>query len=292
MTDFFDAIRPFARGWLWVSRAVRRSLCARIGLIGCFLALSLASPGSAQPLPVMAEMELPQPAVAVLDLANELPERQETELVAQLENLEAATGWKLRVLTQFDRSPGQAVKNYWQLDEKSVLMVADPRGGNLLAFNVGDAVRPILPRTFWIELQSRFGNQFFVRDRGEESAIQAAVDTLELCFRQGGCRVVPGLPNEQWLLTLATSIAGGLVCGFAGKPRNSDEIFNWQWALIFSPMWLILFVAFGIGPVVTRTSEFLPVARNALGFFAGVLTIYLVPIPALTTASADDTPEA
>ncbi|MEO0853290.1 MAG: TPM domain-containing protein, partial [Cyanobacteria bacterium J06648_11] len=156
-------------------------------------------------LPV-ADMDLPQPAIAVLDLANELPDSQEARLVAQLENLEAATGWKLRVLTQFDRSPGRAVKDYWQLDERSVLMVADPRGGNLLAFNVGDAVRPILPRTFWIELQSRFGNQFFIEERGEASSIQATVDTLDLCFRQGGCRVVPGLPDEQWLLTLVTSI--------------------------------------------------------------------------------------
>ncbi|MEO1134711.1 MAG: TPM domain-containing protein, partial [Cyanobacteria bacterium J06639_1] len=163
---------------------------------------------------------------------------------------------------------------------------ADPRGGNLLAFNVGDAVRPILPRTFWIELQSRFGNQFFVEERGENSAIQATVDTLDLCFRQGGCRVVPGLPDEQWLLTLITSVAGGIVCGFAGKPRNPGEIFNWQWALIFSPLWLILFVAFGLGPVLSRTGELLPVARNGLGFLAGVLTIYVLPFPAVAQASA------
>ena len=43
------------------------------------------------------------------------------------------------------------------------MVVADPRGGNILNFSVGDAVYSLLPRVFWIELQTRFGNQFFVR---------------------------------------------------------------------------------------------------------------------------------
>ena len=227
-------------------------------------------------LPV-AEMDLPQPAVPVLDLAAQLSETQEVRLDEQLIALEKDTGWKLRVLTQFDKSPGRQVKDYWGLDDKSVLMVADPRGGNLLAFNVGDRVREILPRTFWIELQSRYGNQFFVRDNGKARSIQSTVDALDSCFRQGGCRVVPGLPNEQWILTLVTSIAGGIICGFAGKPRHSDEIFNWQWALLFSPLWLVLFGGFGIGPVVRRTSDWLPIARNVLGFIAGLLVIYVLP---------------
>ncbi|MEO1134495.1 MAG: hypothetical protein AAFX40_17560, partial [Cyanobacteria bacterium J06639_1] len=98
-------------------------VCARL-IFGCLLGLCLvvgiAREGWAQPLPV-EEMNLPQPAVAVLDLANEIPASQEVKLAEQLESLEAATGWKLRVLTQFDRSPGRAVKDYWQLNERSVL---------------------------------------------------------------------------------------------------------------------------------------------------------------------------
>jgi hypothetical protein len=233
----------------------------------------------------VVEMDLPQPPVLVLDLAGELSESQETWLADRLLNLEKDTGWKLRVLTQFDQTPGRQVKEYWDLNEKSVLMVADPRGGNLLAFNVGDQVRTILPRTFWIELQSRFGNQFFVRDHGESQAIIDTVTTLDTCFRKGGCRVVPGLPDEQWILTLVTSIAGGIVFGVAGKPRNSDEAFNWRWALVFSPLWFMLFVAFGIGPVVTRTTDFLPLTRNLLGFLGAAVVIYLLPIYAQTMPS-------
>ncbi len=248
-------------------------------ITGLGLALWLGSVAGAQAqmaLPVV-EMDLPQPPVLVLDLADELTTAQESILSQKLQDLEAQTGWKLRVLTQFDKTPGRQVKGYWGLDDKSVLMVADPRGGNLLAFNVGDSVRTVLPRTFWIELQSRFGNQFFVRDQGSGQAIFQTVEALEQCFYQGGCRVVPGLPDEQWLLTLATSIVGGVVFGFAGKPRSADEVFNWQWALIFSPLWFILFVAFGMGPVLSRTSEWLPIVRNILGFAGGAVGAYLIP---------------
>ena len=248
-------------------------------MIGFGLTLWLATGLAAHAqmdLPVV-EMDLPQPPVMVLDLADELTTAQEGILSQKLIDLETTTGWKLRVLTQFDKTPGRQVKSYWGLDDKSVLMVADPRGGNLLAFNVGDSVRTVLPRTFWVELQSRFGNQFFVRDEGSGQAIFQTVETLEQCFYQGGCRVVPGLPHEQWLLTLITSIVGGFVFGIAGKPRSPDEFFNWQWALIFSPLWFILFVAFGMGPVLSRTSDWLPIVRNLLGFAGGAVGAYLLP---------------
>ena len=55
--------------------------------------------------------------------------------------------------------------------ETSLLIIADPRGGNLLSFNVGDAYFALMPRIFWVELQTRFGNQFYVRDNGEDGAI-------------------------------------------------------------------------------------------------------------------------
>jgi energy-converting hydrogenase Eha subunit A len=93
----------------------------------------------------------------------------------------------------------------------------------------------------------------------------------------GGCLVVPGLPKEQWILTLVTSVVGGVVFGLAAIPRKENQVFAWQWVLIISPLWGILFLSFGIGPVVTRTSDWLPLFRNFLGFALGALVAYLSP---------------
>lgn len=221
---------------------------------------------------------LPDEPTVVIDLARILNEAQEDYLNEHLPAFEAETGWKLRVLTQFDQTPGRAVKGFWGLDDKSIMLVADPRGGNLLNFSVGDQLFPLLPRTFWIELQTRFGNQFFVRDNGEDGAVLGAIGALETCLNRGGCAVVPGLPREQWILTLITSVLGGVICGFAAQPRKAGQGIAWQWALLFSPLWGILFFAFGLGPVVTRTPELLPVIRNVSGFLIGALVAFLTPV--------------
>ena len=167
------------------------------------------------------------------------------------------------------------------------MLVADPRGGNILNFNVGRALYQFLPRTFWVELQTRYGNQFFVRDQGEDQSIIQSLESIKTCLRQGGCNVVPGLPREQWILTLITSVIGGVICGFAAQPRKAKQAFSWQWALIFSPLWGILFIAFGIGPVVSRTSDWLPLTRNFAGFLIGALVAYLTPF--LNQSSSSET---
>lgn len=228
---------------------------------------------------------LPDTPTPIIDLAKSLTSIQEEHLAQELEQFEAETGWKLRVLTQYDRTPGLAIKDFWNLDDKSVLLVADARGGNILNFNVGDAVYQFLPRTFWVELQTRYGNLYFVREQGEDESILQSLESIKTCLRQGGCSVVPGLPREQWILTLITSVIGGLVCGFAAQPRRQGQIVAWQWALIFSPLWGMLFIAFGIGPVVTRTSEWLPLVRNISGFLIGALVAYLTPVLNRTSTS-------
>ncbi|MBP0020673.1 MAG: TPM domain-containing protein [Cyanobacteria bacterium SBLK] len=255
-----------------------------ISLVACLTALSVwffAPEANAVNNPEL----LPDFQTPIVDLANLLPEVQEESLVHRFEEFERDTGWKLRVLTQNDRSPGRAVKNYWGLDDRSVLLVADSRGGNLLAFSIGDDVYDLMPRTFWIELQTRFGNLYYVRDNGENASIVGAMETVATCLTSGGCNVVPGLPREQWILTLITSVLGGLVCGFAAIPRKEGQVVAWQWALIFSPLWGILFLAFGIGPVVSRTSDWLPLFRNCIGFALGVAVAYLSPIVNASTMS-------
>lgn len=229
---------------------------------------------------------LPTQQTPVIDLAESLTTIQRGVLERDLNAFETETGWKLRVLTQFDRTPGRAVKEFWGLDDHSVMLVADPRGGNLLNFSVGDDLFELMPRTFWIELQTRYGNQFFVRENGEDASILEALESIKTCIRQGGCQVVPGLPREQWILTLITSVIGGVVFGFAAHPREPGKAFSWQWALIFSPLWGILFIAFGIGPVVTRTADWIPLLRNVAGFALGALVAFLSP---MFTSSTSET---
>ena len=219
---------------------------------------------------------LPSQPTPVIDLAKLLTDGQRTALEQELEEFEATSGWKLRVLTQYDRTPGLAIREFWGLDERSLLLVADERGGNLLNFNVGDALFALMPRTFWVELQTRYGNQYYVRENGQDAAVLDSLHAVKGCLAIGGCQVVPGLPQEQWLLTLATSILGGLIVGFAAFPRKPGRRFEWAWVLLLSPLWLILFGVFGVAPIITRTHDLLPLLRNALGFLGGAAAAYLI----------------
>ena len=259
------------RSWIrvWRRRLLGGAAAALLAL-GCWGAWPLAAHAYDNP------DLLPDHPTPVIDLAKAFTDPQRTALEQQLEQFEANTGWKLRVLTQYERTPGLAVKDFWNLDERSLLLVADPRGGNLLNFNVGDALFALMPRTYWVELQTRFGNVYYVRDHGEDGAITDALAAVETCLERGGCQVVPGLPQEQWLLTLATSILGGLIVGFAAYPRKPEHSVEWAWVLLLSPLWVILFGVFGVAPIITRTSDLLPLARNALGFVGAIVAAYLV----------------
>ncbi|MEB3325354.1 MAG: TPM domain-containing protein, partial [Cyanobacteriota bacterium] len=103
-----------------------------------------------------------------------------------------------------------------------------------------------------------------------------ALHTVKECLAIGGCQVVPGLPQEQWLLTLCTSILGGLIVGFAAFPRQAGRRFEWVWVLLLSPLWIILFGVFGVAPIITRTHDLLPLLRNGLGFLAAAVGAYLI----------------
>ena len=219
---------------------------------------------------------LPKEQTPIIDLAKTLSEKQRLDLESSLNAYEEETGWKIRVLSQYEKTPGLAVKDYWNLDETSLLIIADPRGGNLLSFNVGDAYFALMPRIFWVELQTRFGNQFYVRDNGEDGAILASIKAIESCLDRGGCEVVPGLPQEQWQWTLLTSLLGGLIAGFAASPRKSNESFSIGWLLLLSPLWIMLFGIFGVASVVTRTNDVLPLMRNILGFIGSAVGAYLI----------------
>ena len=250
----------------------------RTAVLAIFVAVVLvwnpvwASPAVADDNPDL----LPDHPTSVIDLARILTDGQRTALESELDDFAATSGWKLRVLTQYDRTPGLAVKDFWNLDERSLLLVADERGGNLLNFNVGDALFSLMPRTFWVELQTRFGNQYYVREHGRDGAVLDALHAVKGCLAIGGCQVVPGLPQEQWLLTLCTSVLGGLIVGFAAFPRQVGRRIEWLWVLLLSPLWIILFGVFGVAPIVTRTNDLLPLVRNGLGFGPAAVAASLI----------------
>jgi hypothetical protein len=192
------------------------------------------------------------PGAAVADLANVFGARQEARLGERLAAFEAATGVKVRVLTQSeDSAPGAAIKAFFGLDEHSVLIVVDERGGSVLNFNVGAAITPLLPETFWIELGNRYGNKFYVRDVGEDGSVLSAIDAIATCINSGNvCRAVPGFSRDQYTVCLTTSVIGGVIAGAAA--RTGGQTFNWSWLALFSPLWGIFFGSFGLLPVVSR----------------------------------------
>ena len=263
---------PHALPRMRIVQRLGRSLACLLLVLASLLLPGLAAPAHAYDNPDL----LPDHPTPVIDLAKLLTDGQRGALEGELDDFEHSSGWKLRLLTQYDRTPGLAVKQFWQLDDRSLLVVADERGGNLLNFNVGDALFAPMPRTFWVELQTRYGNQYYVRDHGQDAAVLDAIHAVKGCLAMGGCQVVPGLPQEQWLLTLCTSLLGGLIVGFAAFPRQEGRTIEWTWVLLLSPLWLILFGVFGVAPIVTRTSDLLPLVRNALGFLGAAVAAYLI----------------
>ena len=179
---------------------------------------------------------LPEEKPPVIDLAKTLSPNQKKSLEDKLNNLEIESGWKIKYLSQFESSPGSAIKDYWDLDETSLLIVADPRGGNLLNFNVGEAYFNFMPRLFWVELQTRFGNQYYVKDHGEDGAVLDAINSVKICLERGGCQVVPGLPKEQYMdLMYFHSWRSSSRFRICSKKRRSSHI-NWIFSSSFSFM--------------------------------------------------------
>lgn len=138
---------------------------------------------------------LPPEQTPVIDLERFLASGEARRLRERVEELEGRTGYKVRVLTQrFPQTPGLAVRDYWGVDDNTVVMVADYFGGaQLLKFNVGKNVDRLLPPRFWSVLASEYGNKFYVQKNGEAAAVLNAVEAIRVCLLRNGCATPPNL---------------------------------------------------------------------------------------------------
>lgn len=141
---------------------------------------------------------LPKEQTPVIDLERFLASGEARRLRDRVTDLEKRTGFKVRVLTQrFPQTPGLAVRDYWGVNDDTVVMVADYFGGaQLLKFNVGRNVDVVLPPRFWSVLASQYGNKFYVEKNGEAAAILNSVEAIRVCLLRNGCATPPNLDSN------------------------------------------------------------------------------------------------
>ena len=157
----------------------------------------------------------------VIDVAGYLGKSDVARLTREVENLERDTGLKLRVLAQaYPRTPGLAVKEYWGVDDDTVVFVADPGLGNILNFSVGGNIDLEIPPSFWTRLANKFGTKFYWSERGEEASISAAVNAIDVCAREPSgrakCSKIADYDDGSAAAAVADEPSGGLA-GFFGK---------------------------------------------------------------------------
>ncbi|KAI3753660.1 hypothetical protein L2E82_25720 [Cichorium intybus] len=71
-----------------------------------------------------------------------LSDGQEKRLAKEIESIEKDTGFKLRVLAQnYPDTPGLTIKDLWQLDDRTIVFVANPTFGKV---SISDILHPLL----------------------------------------------------------------------------------------------------------------------------------------------------
>ena len=219
----------------------------------------------------------------IIDLARTIPPSRLEGLQQQFKQLESKTGWKLRLLSFYSddsRAPtSDETRKGWNVDDKTVVILVIPDNPNVFNFRYGSDVQHFLSRPFFTELQARYGNYFFVRDEGVEKAVDLSVGILVGCLQSSdGCRVVPGVSSEHYLATLGSAIAGGLILGAVLRLEPQGFVQRrWIWGIIFSPLWATLTINFGLGPIMSRTSDPLPVTANIAAAALAAAAVYFYP---------------
>lgn len=140
---------------------------------------------------------LPAEKMNVLDLQKFLTDGEIKRLEKTTAKLEADRKVKLRLITQrYPETPGSALKDYWNVDANTIVVVVDPGRDekdikNIIKFNVGENLDLDYPPFFFNKVKNTFGNSYFVKDYGKETAILRTMETLDYCVRDGSCLDVP-----------------------------------------------------------------------------------------------------
>lgn len=228
----------------------------------------------------------------LVDLAKIIPSAKFPSIQNKIRSIEEDTPYRVRILTRYgpsDTPSIEEIRRGWHFDPQTIVVFVDPSSPNILNFKFGLQVQKILPRTFFTELQGRYGNLFYVRDNGEFSAVDSSLDALDVCLRKNGCPVPPGLPQDQYFFTLATSIAGGAIAGAVSRIDPQGFVRRrWVWLVVFFPLWGTLSINFGIGPIVSRTDDPLPVIMNVAATVLTGALIFWYPQAARATGLTID----
>eukprot|EP00596_Hydrurales_sp_CCMP1899_P009061 CAMPEP_0119042220 /NCGR_PEP_ID=MMETSP1177-20130426/14457_1 /TAXON_ID=2985 /ORGANISM="Ochromonas sp, Strain CCMP1899" /LENGTH=172 /DNA_ID=CAMNT_0007008843 /DNA_START=312 /DNA_END=830 /DNA_ORIENTATION=- len=158
-------------------------------MITFFAATQLAG---ARPEGVNRPDLLPKEAnVPLIDVANYLSKSEEKTVLGKIEDLQKTTPWKLRMLLQaYPQTPGLAIKDYWGVDDNTIILVVDSGEGfnkkmistNVMNLNIGKNVDLQLPSQFWLRLTNKLGNQPYVKAKGMDVAILNAVEAITYCL--------------------------------------------------------------------------------------------------------------
>ncbi|KAG2440203.1 hypothetical protein HXX76_004315 [Chlamydomonas incerta] len=257
----------------------------RVGAAGALSALAVLGGAAVAPGSALAATPGLDSSTYFFDSGRLLSADKREKLNSELSEFSKRTGWNLRIYTAYGPGttpPEDDLRAAWgPLGKNSVVVGYDATAPSLINVPyLGDDALATLKRPWWGEFKGRFGNLFYVREQGEQTAISVSTQVLMECLgKPGGCLVVPGVPDEQYYFTLITSVAGGLVAGFVAKLEPQGFVQSrWVWVLLFSPVWGSLYINFGLGPIVSRTEDKLPILQNTLGFAVGAAAPYLVQV--------------
>lgn len=251
-----------------------RSLVPASAAAAILLTTQLNGALAAASEPVFAAPQVESAVSQVSDPARVLTSGQAARLLAQLRSLEESTGVRVVVVTR-----GAALAPLPLPAPRTVVVALDPRAGNVLSFSVAPDLAPVLPASFFIEATNRFGNTFYVRDNGLDAALLSAVQAIETCASSARvCRAVPGVSDDQWVISVSSAAVAGTIAGAAA--RTGGKKFNASFLLLFSPLWSICLISFGIGPIVARGPGVeLQLATTISAFVVLALTVWAwVPI--------------